>query len=94
MGTATAVMNFVRALTSALIVALYGAILFGGAGTGTHGVTLESLSAAGHNADALAGHFRWIYATAAACLALSWLLLIAMEQRPLRTGAPASVPAE
>ena len=48
---------------------------------------------------ALAGHFRWIFAAAALCLAVSWLFLLAMEQRPLRTGAARegdalAVPAE
>jgi MFS family permease len=91
LGTATGVVNFVRSLASALLVALYGAFLFGGVGAesgGAHGVTLEALAAAGHNAASLAGHFRWIFATAAACLSLSWLLLIAMEERPLRADAP------
>ena len=78
------------------MVALYGAFLFGGAGA--KGVTLETLAASG-NAAALEGHFRWIFAAAALCLALSWLFLLAMEERPLRTGAaregdPLAVPAE
>jgi hypothetical protein len=91
LGTATGVVNFVRALASALLVALYGAFLFGGVGAeigGAHGVTLEALAAAGHNAASLAGHFRWIFAAAAMCLSVSWLLLIAMEERPLRADAP------
>jgi EmrB/QacA subfamily drug resistance transporter len=97
LGTVTGVINFMRALTSALMVALYGAFLFGGAGP--HGMTLESLVAAGHNAAAVEGHFRWIFAAAATCLAASWMFLLAMEERPLRTGvAPAAdavaVPAE
>ena len=101
LGTATGVVNFVRALASALIVALYGAFLFGGVGgTGGQGLTLQSLAAAGHNAAALEGHFRWIYAAAVVCLTLSFGLLAAMEERPLRAAAPAlpndavAVPAE
>src|SRR6185436_871104 len=82
LGTVTGVINFVRALTSALMVALYGAFLFGA----EKGVALE-------------GHFRWIFAAAALCLAVSWLFLLAMEERPLRThaasdGDPLAVPAE
>jgi len=84
LGTVTGVINFVRALTSALMVALYGAILFGGMGAG-RGVTLESF--AGANAGAFAGHFRWIFAASALSLALSFLLLMLMEERPLRTQA-------
>ena len=93
LGTVTGVINFVRALASALMVALYGAFLFGGA----KGVTLETIAAG--NSAALEGHFRWIFAAAALCLALSWVFLLAMEERPLRTGAtrdgdPLAVPAE
>jgi hypothetical protein len=95
LGTATGLVNFMRALASALMVALNGVFLFGGAGA--KGVTLESL-AAGH-AAALEGHFRWMFAAAAACLALSWVFLLAMEERPLKTGATregelSAVPAE
>jgi hypothetical protein len=95
LGTVTGVINFMRALASALMVALYGAFLFGGA----KGVTLETLAASG-NATALESHFRWIFAAAALCLAVSWLFLLAMEERPLRThaaardGDPLAVPAE
>ena len=93
LGTVTGVINFVRALASALMVALYGAFLFGG----TKGVTLETIAA--RNGAALEGHFRWVFAAAALCLAISWLFLLAMEERPLRThatreGDPLAVPAE
>jgi MFS family permease len=91
LGTATGVVNFVRSLASALLVALYGAFLFGGVGVeggGAHGVTLEALAAAGHNAVSLAEHFRWVFGAAVVCLCISWLLLVAMEERPLRADAP------
>jgi len=92
LGTVTGVINFVRALASALMVALYGAFLFGA----EKGVTLETIAA--RNGAALEGHFRWIFAAAALCLAVSWLFLLAMEERPLRTGAregdAMAVPAE
>ncbi len=96
LGTVTGLINFMRALASALMVALYGIFLFGGAGA--KGVTLESLGAADH-AAALEGHFRWVFAAAAACLALSWVFLLAMEERPLKTGVAregelSAVPAE
>src|SRR3989440_114481 len=91
LGTVTGVINFVRALSSALMVALYGAILFGGAGAGTRGITLEALS--GRDASLLAGHFRWVFAAAAISLALSFALLAMREERPLRS-AVAAVPAE
>jgi EmrB/QacA subfamily drug resistance transporter len=95
MGTVTGLMNFMRALASALMVALYGTFLFGGAGQ--KGVTPDMLGAAGH--AALEGHFRLIFAAAAACLALAWVLLLVMEERPLRTApmreeGAVAVPAE
>src|SRR5436853_3749824 len=73
LGTVTGVINFVRALASALMVALYGAILFGGAGADAHGITLEAL--AGRAAGALAGHFRFVFALAVISLALAFALL-------------------
>jgi predicted MFS family arabinose efflux permease len=96
LGTVTGVINFMRALTSALLVALYGAFLFGGS---AQGLSLERLAAAGHDTASLAGHFRWIFAAAAMCLAVSWSFLLAMEERPLKTGAMregelSAVPAE
>lgn len=96
LGTVTGVINFMRALTSALLVALYGAFLFGGS---AQGLTLEQLAAAGHDTASLADHFRWIFAAAAMCLAVSWSFLLAMEERPLKTGATregelSAVPAE
>jgi EmrB/QacA subfamily drug resistance transporter len=94
MGTVTGLMNFMRSLTSALLVALYGAFLFGGAGP--KGVTLETLGGQG---AALGGQFQLVFAAAMACLACAWLLFFIMEERPLRTSAaraaePAPAPAE
>jgi EmrB/QacA subfamily drug resistance transporter len=100
LGTATGAMNFFRQLAGAVIVAGFGAIVLGGAGT--YGLTLEVLGAqAGHGADLaqadLAQAFRWVFAAAAACLAAGLVLLAAMEERPLRGRSRApelSVPAE
>ena len=96
LGTATGLTNFVRALASALIVALYGAILFGG--VSGRGVSLETI-AAGAGRDAASAHFHWIFGAAATCLAISWLFMLMMEERPLRVGVHAAddamaVPAE
>jgi EmrB/QacA subfamily drug resistance transporter len=94
LGTVTGLNNFVRALASALVVALYGAILFGG--LSGRGVTIETISgSAGH--AVVAPQFRWIFVAALICLTLSWLLILLMEERPLRVGAPVdatAVPAE
>jgi hypothetical protein len=91
-------MNFFRQLAGAIIVAGFGAIVLGGAGTS--GLTLEALAAQGGAALAqadLAQAFRWVFAAAAACLAAGLVLLAAMEERPLRGRSRApelSVPAE
>jgi MFS family permease len=98
LGTATGAMNFFRQLAGAIIVAGFGAIVLGGAGTS--GLTLEALAAQGGAALAqadLAQAFRWVFAAAAACLAAGLVLLAAMEERPLRGRSRApelSVPAE
>ncbi len=96
LGTVTALVNFMRALASALLVALYGAFLFGGAAS--HGVTLEQLTASGHDTASLAVHFRWVFTAATLCMIVSFVFLVAMEERPLRTGAApddaVAVPAE
>jgi EmrB/QacA subfamily drug resistance transporter len=89
LGTATAVNNFVRSLASALLVAVYGAILLGGVARGPGGLTLEALLASASRSGAdLAPVFGWIFATAVACLAVSFILLIFMEERPLRSATP------
>jgi EmrB/QacA subfamily drug resistance transporter len=91
LGTATGVNNFLRSLGSALMVALYGAILLGGLGGARAGLTLETLAASRSGAD-LAHTFGWIFAAAAAGLALSFLFLTLMEERPLRTSVLPEAP--
>jgi MFS family permease len=101
-GTATGAMNFFRQLAGAIIVAAFGAIVLGG-GMAQGGI--ETLASAAQNSGLdLADAFRWVFAAAAAILAIGLLFLILMEERPLRTSmpthavpdpaAPASVPAE
>jgi hypothetical protein len=95
LGTATGAMNFFRQLAGAVIVAGFGAIVLGGAGPA--GLTLETLAAHASGADVghLAHVFRWLFATAAACLGLGLVLLGIMEERPLRGRRRAeAVPAE
>jgi predicted MFS family arabinose efflux permease len=89
LGTATAVNNFVRSLASALLVAVYGAILLGGVAKGPGGLTLEALLAtASRGGTNLAPVFGWIFTAAVVCLAISFVLLIFMEERPLRSATP------
>ena len=86
LGTATGAMNFFRQLAGALIVAAFGAIVLGGAGLeGQPGLTLETLANAGPLAAGdLADVFRWVFVTAAALLSAGLVLLVLMEERPLR----------
>lgn len=80
LGTATGTLNFFRTLGGAIIVAVFGAIVLGGA-TGSSGVmTLEKLAAS--HGD-LAPAFHWVFIAAAACLAVSFVCLFAVEERPL-----------
>jgi sugar phosphate permease len=93
-GTATGTMNFFRALNSALVVAVMGAILLAG-----FGAAPERGSGAANLAVALSGQgldfeqvFRWVFAAAAAVLAAGLVSLMIMEERPLR-GPASTAPA-
>jgi EmrB/QacA subfamily drug resistance transporter len=82
MGVATGALNFVRSLTSALIVAIFGAIIVGGVG-GSEGVSVEMLARSAASAD-LASVFRFVFLAAGLALAFALAFLIAMEEKPLR----------
>jgi EmrB/QacA subfamily drug resistance transporter len=90
MGVATGAANFFRALFSALVVAVLGAIVLGGLG-GMRGAEMEALARAASSAD-LAHAFRYVYLACALVLGLAMALLIAMEERPLK--GPPSAAAE
>jgi hypothetical protein len=83
LGTATAVANFFRQLGGALIVALFGVIVLGGAAAAGSALTRGGVIAA--DAAALAGSFRWVFLASLVGLALALAFLIAMEERPLRS---------
>ena len=87
LGTATGTLNFFRTLGGAMVVAVFGAIVLGGIGDRPGVMTLERL-AAGHND--LAPAFHWVFIAAAACLAVSLLCLLVIEERPLH--GPMRVP--
>ena len=92
-GIAMGAMNFFRALASALLVAILGAIVLAGIGavpdraTGAQ-VAVGSAAAAGSDMIAV---FRWVYAVSAAALLASLIALWMMEERPLR-GPPTPAP--
>ena len=82
LGTATASMNFFRSLGGALIVAAFGTIVLGGTAGAAGQHDMESLIR-GSDADHLAAVFRWVFAAADAGLALAWIFLALLEQKPL-----------
>lgn len=79
LGTATASMNFMRQLTGAMIVAIFGAIALGGSG-------LSPEAFAGSGKVELSA-FSTVFWSAAAGLAGALLLLVLMEERPLHDRA-------
>ncbi|HWM49165.1 MAG TPA: MDR family MFS transporter [Xanthobacteraceae bacterium] len=85
-GTATGVMNFFRALASALVVAIIGAIILAGVGAGPGGAgrAVDVLAQAGGAAVDLSGVFRWVFAASALFLLMSIGAFSLMEERPLR----------
>ena len=81
-GVATGVMNFFRALFSALVVAVMGAIVL--AYVGGEGRAVDALATAGTGGVDLAGAFRWVFVCGAVFLVFSLIALLIMEERPLR----------
>jgi MFS family permease len=82
MGTATGAMNFFRSLGSALVVALFGAIVLGGAGGGS-GISVDALARVAPGLD-FASVFRFVFLSAGLVLGFGLAFTIAMEQKPLR----------
>jgi EmrB/QacA subfamily drug resistance transporter len=98
-GIATGAMNFFRALTSALAVAIMGAILLTGLGFAPErgGVGVEVLAeTAGANGLDVAGVFRWVFVAALVFSVIAFLAIVLMEERPLHGAQemPPSEPAE
>jgi MFS family permease len=80
LGTATGTLNFFRTLGGAIVVAVFGAIVLSGVADGSGVMTLEKI-AAGHRD--LAPAFHWVFIAAAVCVGISFLCLLAVEERPL-----------
>lgn len=92
MGTATGVVNLFRSLGAAVLTAGFGAIVIGLSGIESSAL-LERLLEGRAQVAPLAGAFRWVFVAAAASLLVSLIAMIAMEERPLRSGhAPAPLP--
>ncbi len=87
MGTATGAMNFFRALGGALAVAVFGAIVLGSVPVGAAGgLSMDDLAGAFRSGGSdIALVYRWVFATGAFGIFVSFCAMRAMEQRPLRT---------
>jgi EmrB/QacA subfamily drug resistance transporter len=94
-GTATGTMNFFRALNSAFVVAVMGAIVLAGLGAAPErGTGISNLTATvGAVGVDFALVFRWVFTAAAGFLALGVISLIVMEERPLRGPVTEATPA-
>jgi EmrB/QacA subfamily drug resistance transporter len=86
-GIAMGAMNFFRALASAFVVAVMGAIMLGHIGAAPQRGAASAVIAAAENATPaeLAHTFRYIFAVAVVFLIIGIVTLVAMEERPLRT---------
>ena len=95
-GTATGAMNFFRALASALVVAVMGAIVLAGFGVtperGGSGADLVAATAAAAGIDA-AQVFRWVFVAALVVSLMALFAIIRLEERPLRGPATVTPPA-
>jgi EmrB/QacA subfamily drug resistance transporter len=92
MGIATGSLNFFRSLSSALVVALLGAIVLGGIG-GSGGVSVEALARTATE-PALAYAFRFVFLAAMLVLCFGLAFLIGMEEKPLRGPAKEAPPPD
>jgi EmrB/QacA subfamily drug resistance transporter len=90
MGVATGAANFFRALMSALVVAVLGAIVLGRLG-GEAGAAVETLAHSA-SAETVASAFRYVFAACAFVAICGMVCLVAMEERPLRGPAPEPPP--
>ncbi len=84
MGTATGAMNFFRSLGSAVLIAVFGAVLMAALGIVPGQGDVAKLIT-GADAAGLAHAFRLVFGCAAGCLTLALCALLIMEERPLRT---------
>jgi hypothetical protein len=94
-GTATGAMNFFRALASALVVAVMGAIVLAGLGaTPERGGTGSELIVAHLNAGGIdvAQVFRLVFAAALVVSILAFVAILRMEERPLHGSGAEMLP--
>jgi MFS family permease len=94
MGTATGTVNFFRSLGGAFLVAIFGAVVLGGAGLAGRALSFETMAAeAARSGVDLSDVFRWMFAAAALGFALALAFVSRMEERPLKGRDPKAPPA-
>ena len=81
-------MNFFRSLGGAIVVAAFGAIVLGGGAASTAAPSRTWAPSPRSRRLDLAGVFRWVFAAAVLGLIAGLGFLLAMEERPLRSGSP------
>jgi EmrB/QacA subfamily drug resistance transporter len=93
-GTATGAMNFFRALASALVVAVMGAIVLAGFGvTPERGGGMEHVvETAGAVGIDVAEVFRWVFVSALVVSIMAFVAVLRLEERPLHGPAVAKLP--
>jgi hypothetical protein len=85
LGTATGTLNFFRQLGGAIIVAIFAAIVLGGADlAGSGEAALDSIGETDGLETDFTVLFRLVFVAAAALLAVALLAVAAIEERPLR----------
>lgn len=84
MGITTSALNFARTFGAALFVALFSAILLGGAGG--DGISIATLMRDAGSTD-LASVFRYVFLAGAAGMVICFVLFARIEEVPLRTTA-------
>ena len=97
MGSATALVNFMRALGSAILVAAFGAIFLAGVDrlAATGGTSVEEKVASAMQAGlSLGGAFQGVFAAGAIGITIALVFFALMEERPIRGGGPTAAAAE
>src|SRR5690606_13549058 len=82
MGTATGLLNFSRSLGGAILVAVFGAIFLAALGAGEHASVQMAILEGERNGGDFAPVFRGVFAAAAVALAMAFVGMAAMEERP------------
>lgn len=93
LGTATGTANFFRQIGGALIVAVFGAIVLGGAGMAGSGMSHETLKLDAVDRETMVVLFRYVFWATFAGFACAFAFMIRMKELPLRTSAHAAAEA-